>query len=142
MLQAEGPMASTWRLPATQRLGFAACVALAAGLHGVLQSVADMFAGEAAAKGLGLRLVLAAPDAEVADGRRNSKRKTRKAAMTRSAIIKMFAMPSPRPKCESKAAIPRPAANPAIGPSQLRFGAVAEVGDAGVAGVACLAGAG
>lgn len=36
MLQAEGPMASTWRLPATQRLGFAACVAVAAGLHGVL----------------------------------------------------------------------------------------------------------
>lgn len=29
-------MASRWRLPATQRLGFAACVALAAGLHGVL----------------------------------------------------------------------------------------------------------
>ncbi|MGV3551968.1 sensor histidine kinase [Rhizobium sp.] len=36
------------------------------GLHGVLRGVADMFAGEAAAKGLGLRLVLAAPDAGVA----------------------------------------------------------------------------
>ncbi|MBX9458951.1 MAG: sensor histidine kinase [Rhizobium sp.] len=36
------------------------------GLHGVLRGMADMFAGEASAKGLGLRLVLAAPDAEVA----------------------------------------------------------------------------
>lgn len=36
------------------------------GLHAVLRSIADMFAAEAAAKGLGLRLVLAAPDAEVA----------------------------------------------------------------------------
>jgi signal transduction histidine kinase len=36
------------------------------GLHAVLRGVADMFAAEAAAKGLGLRLVLAAPDAEVA----------------------------------------------------------------------------
>ena len=36
------------------------------GLHGVLRGVADMFAPEAAAKGLGLRLVLAAPDASVA----------------------------------------------------------------------------
>jgi len=32
------------------------------GLHGVLRGVADMFAAEAAEKGLGLRLVLAAPD--------------------------------------------------------------------------------
>ncbi len=36
------------------------------GLHGVLRGVADMFASEAAAKGLRLRLVLAAPDAGVA----------------------------------------------------------------------------
>jgi signal transduction histidine kinase len=36
------------------------------GLHAVLRGIADMFAPEAAAKGLGLRLVLAAPDAEVA----------------------------------------------------------------------------
>jgi two-component system, sensor histidine kinase LadS len=36
------------------------------GLHGVLRGVADMFAAEAATKGLGLRLVLAAPDAQVA----------------------------------------------------------------------------
>ena len=35
------------------------------GLHAVLRGIADMFAAEAAAKGLGLRLVLAAPDAEV-----------------------------------------------------------------------------
>ncbi len=36
------------------------------GLHGVLRSVADMFAPEAAEKGLDLKLVLAAPDAGVA----------------------------------------------------------------------------
>lgn len=36
------------------------------GLHEVLRGIADMFAAEAAAKGLGLRLVIAAPDAEVA----------------------------------------------------------------------------
>lgn len=36
------------------------------GLHDVLRGIADMFTAEAAAKGLGLRLVLAAPDAEVA----------------------------------------------------------------------------
>lgn len=36
------------------------------GLHAVLSSIADMFASEAAAKGLGLKLVLAAPDGEVA----------------------------------------------------------------------------
>jgi signal transduction histidine kinase len=36
------------------------------GLHDVLRGIADMFAAEAAAKGLRLRLVLAAPDAEVA----------------------------------------------------------------------------
>jgi signal transduction histidine kinase len=36
------------------------------GLHGVLRGVADMFASEATDKGLGLRLVLAAPDAKVA----------------------------------------------------------------------------
>jgi len=36
------------------------------GMHAVLRGIADMFAAEAAAKGLGLRLVLAAPDAEVA----------------------------------------------------------------------------
>ena len=36
------------------------------GLHAVLRGVADMFAAEATAKGLGLRLVLAAPDARVA----------------------------------------------------------------------------
>lgn len=36
------------------------------GLHGVLKGTADMFAAEAAAKGLGLKLVLAAPDAAVA----------------------------------------------------------------------------
>ncbi|MGE0500405.1 MAG: sensor histidine kinase [Rhizobiaceae bacterium] len=36
------------------------------GLHAVLRGIADMFAAEAAAKGLGLRLVLAAPDAEIA----------------------------------------------------------------------------
>lgn len=36
------------------------------GLHDVLRSVASMFAPEANNKGLGLRLVLAAPDAEVA----------------------------------------------------------------------------
>jgi signal transduction histidine kinase len=35
-------------------------------LHAVMRGIADMFAAEAAAKGLGLRLVLAAPDAEVA----------------------------------------------------------------------------
>lgn len=35
------------------------------GVHGVLRGIADMFAPEAAAKGLGFRLVLAAPDAEV-----------------------------------------------------------------------------
>ena len=35
------------------------------GLHGVLRGVAEMFAAEAAAKGLALRLVLAAPDAPV-----------------------------------------------------------------------------
>lgn len=35
------------------------------GLHGVLRGVADMFASEAADKGLALRLVLAAPDAGV-----------------------------------------------------------------------------
>lgn len=35
------------------------------GLHDVLRGVADMFAAEAAAKGLGLQLVLAAPDAAV-----------------------------------------------------------------------------
>ncbi len=36
------------------------------GLHDVLRGIADMFASEAAAKGLGLKLVLAAPDAPVA----------------------------------------------------------------------------
>jgi len=36
------------------------------GLHAVLRGIADMFAAEATEKGLGLRLVLAAPDAEVA----------------------------------------------------------------------------
>ncbi len=36
------------------------------GLHGVLRGVADMFAPEAAEKGLDLKLVLAAPDAKVA----------------------------------------------------------------------------
>jgi signal transduction histidine kinase len=36
------------------------------GLHAVLRGIADMFTAEAGAKGLGLRLVLAAPDAEVA----------------------------------------------------------------------------
>jgi len=36
------------------------------GLHDVLRGIVDMFGAEAAAKGLGLRLVLAAPDAEVA----------------------------------------------------------------------------
>ncbi|MGE0282844.1 MAG: sensor histidine kinase [Rhizobiaceae bacterium] len=36
------------------------------GLHDVLRGIADMFAAEAADKGLELRLVLAAPDAEVA----------------------------------------------------------------------------
>lgn len=36
------------------------------GLHDVLRGIADMFTADAAAKGLGLRLVLAAPDAEVA----------------------------------------------------------------------------
>jgi signal transduction histidine kinase len=36
------------------------------GLHGVLRGIADMFAPEAANKGLDLRLVLAAPDAGVA----------------------------------------------------------------------------
>ncbi|MBX3532564.1 MAG: sensor histidine kinase [Rhizobiaceae bacterium] len=36
------------------------------GLHEVLRGIADMFAAEAAAKGLRLRLVLAAPDGEVA----------------------------------------------------------------------------
>lgn len=36
------------------------------GLHEVLRAIADMFAGEAAEKGLGLKLVLAAPDAKVA----------------------------------------------------------------------------
>ena len=36
------------------------------GLHAVLRGIADMFAPEAAAKGLDLRLVLAAPDAAVA----------------------------------------------------------------------------
>jgi signal transduction histidine kinase len=36
------------------------------GLHAVLRGVADMFAPEAAAKGLGLKLVLATPDAGVA----------------------------------------------------------------------------
>ncbi|MGL4488484.1 MAG: sensor histidine kinase [Rhizobiaceae bacterium] len=36
------------------------------GLHGVLRGVADMFASEASNKGLELKLVLAAPDAEVA----------------------------------------------------------------------------
>jgi signal transduction histidine kinase len=36
------------------------------GLYDVLRGIADMFAAEAAAKGLRLRLVLAAPDAEVA----------------------------------------------------------------------------
>ena len=36
------------------------------GLHAVLHGIADMFRSEAAAKGLELRLVLAAPDAKVA----------------------------------------------------------------------------
>lgn len=36
------------------------------GLHDVLRGIAEMFAAEAAAKGVGLRLVLAAPDAEIA----------------------------------------------------------------------------
>ncbi len=36
------------------------------GIHGVLRGIADMFAPEAADKGLELRLVLAAPDGEVA----------------------------------------------------------------------------
>ncbi len=36
------------------------------GLHGVLRGIADMFASEAADKGLDLRLVLSAPDAGVA----------------------------------------------------------------------------
>lgn len=36
------------------------------GLHDVLRGIAEMFAAEAAAKGVGLRLVLAAPDAQVA----------------------------------------------------------------------------
>ena len=36
------------------------------GLHGVLRGIVDMFASEAADKGLDLRLVLAAPDADVA----------------------------------------------------------------------------
>ena len=35
------------------------------GLHAVLRGIADMFSAEAAAKGLGLRLVLAAPDTRV-----------------------------------------------------------------------------
>jgi len=36
------------------------------GLYAVMQGIADMFASEATAKGLGMRLVLAAPDAKVA----------------------------------------------------------------------------
>jgi len=36
------------------------------GIHDVLRGITDMFAAEAAAKGLSLRLVLAAPDSEVA----------------------------------------------------------------------------
>ena len=36
------------------------------GLHAVLLGITDMFAAEAAAKGLGLRLVIKAPDAQVA----------------------------------------------------------------------------
>lgn len=36
------------------------------GIHAIMQGITDMFASEATAKGLGMRLVLAAPDAKVA----------------------------------------------------------------------------
>lgn len=53
-------------------------------------------------------------------------------------------MPAPMPKCDSNAAIPSPAARPAIGPSQLRLvcaaGAGAAVGAGVGAGAACCAG--
>ncbi len=52
---AEGPRATA-----------AAAAAGEPGLHGVLRGIADMFAAEAADKGLDLRLVLAAPDGPVA----------------------------------------------------------------------------
>ena len=42
------------------------------------------------------------------------------AAARPAACISMSAMPSPRPKCESRAASPMPAASPASGPIQLR----------------------
>jgi hypothetical protein len=56
----------------------------------------------------------------------------------------MLANAPPRPKCDSSAAMPRPAARPAIGPSQReRFGCAAGAGAAGLvrcAGAACCIG--
>ena len=50
----------------------------------------------------------------------------------------MLANAPPRPKCDSSAAMPRPAARPAIGPSQReRLGCAAGAGAAGFARCAC-----
>ena len=70
------------------------------------------------------------------------------ATMTAAAskpIITMEASSSPKPRCEAKAAIPRPAARPATGPIQERDGAAAApaagAAAAGVAAVGALSGA-
>jgi signal transduction histidine kinase len=52
--------------PATREGPAGAPDAAGPGLHGVLRGIAEMFASEAAEKGLDLKLVLAAPDASVA----------------------------------------------------------------------------
>ena len=60
-----------------------------------------------------------------------------------SAIIRKLPKPSPRPRWLISAAIPRPAARPAIGPIQLRLAAAGAVAPAGAAaGAACCGAAG
>ena len=61
--------------------------------------------------------------------------------LCQSASITKLASPSPQPRCENSAARPRPAASPAIGPIQERFGAAAAAAAPVVAGAAAAAGA-
>ncbi|MCY1369068.1 hypothetical protein D9M69_560860 [compost metagenome] len=59
---------------------------------------------------------------------------TAMAAITSRPIISMLARPSPKPRCEARAARPRPAARPAIGPIHLlRVDAAAAAGAAAAA---------
>lgn len=72
--------------------------------------------------------------------RRARRRNTQTASIASAAIIRRFAITPasapPSPKCDSSAAMPSPAARPAIGPSQ-RLGDGWGVAAGGVAGVAC-----